>query len=140
MVLSLRVHFAQTLSAGNVLYQKHYTCTPESAGIVHLDATAQSTECHMTRFEPIRLQNILGSCITPPFPLDKPTETRHTLIFSYVRVFIDCQHGCNYINGKSMLRRPQLFQSCATESFTVKFICHLSNKKVKYQPSQVSCN
>ena len=63
MVLSLRVHFAQTLSAGNVLYQKHYTCTPASAGIVHLDATAQSTECHMTQFEPIRLQNILGSCI-----------------------------------------------------------------------------
>ena len=60
---SLRVHFAQTLSAGNVLYQKHYTCTPASAGIVHLDATVQSTECHMTRFEPIRLQNILGSCI-----------------------------------------------------------------------------
>ena len=59
---SLRVHFAQTLSAGNVPYQTHYTCTPASAGIVHLDAV-QSTECHMTRFEPIRLQNILGSCI-----------------------------------------------------------------------------
>ena len=44
---SLRVHFAQTLSAGNVLYQKHYTCTPASAGIVHVDATVQSTECHM---------------------------------------------------------------------------------------------
>ena len=90
---------------------------------------------------------------SPAFPLDKPTETRRTRLkfvtsqngpsyrkqtmsYSNVQIlkcthillregFIDCQHGCNYINGKSMLRCPRLFWLSASETFTVKFICQI---------------
>ena len=55
-------------------YKKFYTCTLASASIVHVvqyiywtlietNAIVESNKYHATHYEPIRLHNILGSCI-----------------------------------------------------------------------------